>query len=143
MATKQELMDLANLRLREAEALFDAALYDGAAYLCGYVVELALKARICRVLGVNEYPDSGKYKPVYAVHDFDQLLFLSGLSSKLDPGNQAIFTNWSIAVPWKPERRYSPPGTFSRRPVISSGSPARRSGCISRIARPVRDVSVG
>src|SRR5262245_29246144 len=114
MATKQELMDLANLRLREAEVLFNADLYDGAAYLCGYVVELALKARICRLLGVNEYPDSGKYKQAFAVHDFDQLLFLSGLRHKLDPGNQAVFTNWSIAVPWTPERRYSPRGTFSQ-----------------------------
>jgi hypothetical protein len=114
MATKQELRDLANLRLREAEALYDAGFYDGAAYLCGYVVELALKARICKLLGVTDYPDTGDYKRVYAVHDFTQLLFLSGLRTKLDPGNVPLFTNWSTAIPWKPERRYSPVGTFSQ-----------------------------
>jgi hypothetical protein len=114
MPTKQQLRDLANLRLREAEVLFAAGLYDGAAYLCGYVVELALKARICRVLDANEYPDGGKYKQVYAVHDFAQLLFLSGLRPKMDPSNVTLFNNWSIAVPWNPERRYSPPGTHSR-----------------------------
>jgi HEPN domain-containing protein len=115
MPTKQQLRDLANLRLREAEVLFTAGLYDGAAYLCGYVIELALKARICRVLDANDYPDGGKYKQVYAVHDFAQLLlFLSGLRPKMDPGNATLFNNWSIAVPWNPERRYSPPGTYSK-----------------------------
>jgi HEPN domain-containing protein len=48
---------LAAVRLREAEVLFDAALYDGSYYLCGYVVELALKACVCRHLGVDEYPE--------------------------------------------------------------------------------------
>jgi uncharacterized protein (DUF2225 family) len=113
VATRQELKDLANLRLREAEALFAAGHYDGAAYLCGYVVELALKARICRLLGSAAYPDTGKNKPVYATHDLDQLLFLSGLQPKLVAGSQ-LFANWSIALPWKPERRYSPVGTFSK-----------------------------
>jgi len=56
---------LAALRLCEAEALFAAGLYDGSAYLCGYVVELALKARICRLLDVNKYPDSGKFRQAY------------------------------------------------------------------------------
>ena len=117
MATRQELKDLANLRLREAEALYAAGHHDGAAYLGGYVVELALKARICRLLGTVNYPDTGKYKQVYATHDFDQLLFLSGLQPKLVAGSQ-LFANWSIALPWKPERRYSPVGTFSQQDAL-------------------------
>lgn len=89
-------------------------MYDGSAYLCGYVVELALKARICRLLDVNEYPDGGRLKQVYGVHDLDQLLLLSGLRRKLDPSYRLLFENWSIAVPWKPERRYAPAGTVTR-----------------------------
>ena len=79
MATSQQLKDLALLRLVEAEALFAAGLYDGAQYLSGYVVELALKARICRILDVDQYPEKGELKRVYAVHDLDQLLLLAGL----------------------------------------------------------------
>ena len=45
MATRKELKELALLRLSEAETLFAAGLYDGAGYICGYVLELALKAR--------------------------------------------------------------------------------------------------
>jgi HEPN domain-containing protein len=114
MATREQLKGLAALRLQEAEALFAAGLYDGAAYLCGYVVELALKARICRLLDENEYPDTGRLKQVYSVHDLDQLLLLSGLRRKLGLANKAVFDNWSIAVPWKPERRYAAVGSVKR-----------------------------
>jgi HEPN domain-containing protein len=113
MATRDQLKALAKTRLKEAEALFAAGLYDGAAYLSGYVVELALKARICRILAIRDYPDTGKYKQVYATHDFDQLLFLAGLRSKMQP-NSSLFLKWSIASPWTPERRYSPVGTFTK-----------------------------
>jgi hypothetical protein len=57
VATRDQLKALALLRLEEAETLFKAELYDGAVYLCGYVVELGLKARICALLGVLEYPE--------------------------------------------------------------------------------------
>lgn len=116
MTTRNELKQLAAVRLREAEALFAAGLYDGSAYLCGYVVELALKARICRLLDISDYPDKGDLKRVYAVHNLDQLLILAGLRKKLTPANQALFTNWSIAVPWKPEQnRYAAVGSTTQK----------------------------
>jgi HEPN domain-containing protein len=114
MATSQQLKDLALLRLREAEALFEAGLYDGAKYLSGYAVELALKARICRLLDVDEYPEKGELKRVYAVHDLDQLLLLAGLQKAVDPTKNLLFDNWSTAVLWRPERRYDAPGSVTR-----------------------------
>jgi len=114
MPNRAEFKQLAKLRLKEAETLYSAGLYDGSAYLCGYAVEFALKARICKLLGLSEYPDSGKLKTAYAVHDFDQLLILSGLQPKLDPGNVDLFTNWSVATPWKPEIRYKPKGSHNK-----------------------------
>ena len=59
MATRKELQGLVNLRLREADALLAVGLYDGCVYLCGYVVEVALKARICATLGIDDYPEKG------------------------------------------------------------------------------------
>lgn len=59
MANRRELQKLACLRLKEAEALYAAGCYDGCAYLCGYVVELALKAAVCATLGIDEYPEKG------------------------------------------------------------------------------------
>jgi HEPN domain-containing protein len=114
MATSEQLKDLAHLRLREAEALFVAGFYDGAKYLSGYVVELALKARICRLLDLDEYPEKGELRRVYAVHDLDQLLLLAGLRKAVDPTNRPLYDNWSTAALWKPERRYDAAGSVER-----------------------------
>jgi hypothetical protein len=46
-----DLHDLASSRLADADALFVAKRHAGAVYLCGYAVELVVKARICRTLG--------------------------------------------------------------------------------------------
>ena len=115
MPTRTDLKKLAFLKLQEAEALYDVGLYHGAAYLCGYVIELALKARICRLLDVPEYPATGKLRPVYAVHDLNQLLLLAGLKRKLDLSSKPLFEYWSTAVPWTPDRRYEPIGSISRK----------------------------
>lgn len=50
MITASALTRLARARLADARALLQAKRYDGAVYLGGYVVEMALKARICRTL---------------------------------------------------------------------------------------------
>jgi len=91
--------------------LYEEELYDGCRYLSGYVLELALKARICKVLDFEEYPDVGEFRRLYATHDLDQLLKLSGLSRKLSLQDKKLFDSWSTAALWKPERRYDVPGT--------------------------------
>lgn len=111
MATRGELRGLAQLRLREAEALFKAGLYDGCVYLCGYVVELALKARICAVLAIFEYPDRRQH---FRTHDFDELKLLAGLEQEITAVNPILLENWSIATEWKPEWRYQPEGTYDK-----------------------------
>jgi hypothetical protein len=96
---------------REAERLTK----DGCAYLCGYVVELALKARICALLGVEEYPDKGsRLRDALRTHDFDDLRLLAGMEHEFTATHPALLSNWSIASKWKPERRYDPPGSYDR-----------------------------
>lgn len=113
MATRQQLQDLAQLKLREAEALFTADFFDGCAYLCGYVVELALKARIYATLGLNEYPEKG-LKGAFRTHDFDDLKLLAGMEHEFSANRPVLLSNSSIASKWKPERRYEPPGSYDR-----------------------------
>lgn len=119
--TRRELKTLARLRLREAYALFDAGLYDGAAYLCGYVVELALKARICRLMDLATYPESGKLQSALRTHNLEDLLMLGGLRPALKrasgrtPGLQM---NWEVLLAWTPETRYQPQGTHSRQTAL-------------------------
>jgi HEPN domain-containing protein len=59
MITRSDLIKIARARLRDAEVLYRSRRYDGAIYLCGYAVEIALKVRICRTLSWPGYPSTG------------------------------------------------------------------------------------
>jgi hypothetical protein len=118
MPNRQQFKALARLRLCEAESLFAEGLYDGAAYLAGYAVEMALKARICKLLQVADYPASGSLKQAYAVHDFDQLMLLAGLQPRLGLAAPALLANWSRAQPWKPDWRYTALGTHGAQDAL-------------------------
>jgi HEPN domain-containing protein len=109
---RKQLQELARLRLREAEALYKARLYDGSVYLAGYAVELGLKARICRILGLKEYPlELGQ---TFKVHNLAQLKALAGLTAQINASkNKDLFDNWSKAVAWDPEQRYEAPGKYN------------------------------
>lgn len=114
MATRRELQQLACLRLEEAEALFHAGCYNGCAYLCGYVVELALKAAICSTFHVAEYPEKGsRLRESLKTHDFDDLKLLAGMDQAFS-ANSTLLANWSVANKWNPDRRYEPRGRYAR-----------------------------
>ncbi len=132
MATRGDLRKLARLRLEEAETLYRAELYDGVVYLSGYCIECALKARICKLLGVNKYPDSGNLRRAYAAHDLTQLL-LAGLESKIGPGNTELFNNWSVAAKWDPESRNESPGKYSKADALEilEAVRSRRNGVLT------------
>jgi HEPN domain-containing protein len=112
MATRKQLQELALLRLQEAEALYAGGFYDGCAYLCGYVVELALKARICATLDIDEYPEKGRLGDTFKTHGFDELRVLAGMEKELAAANKPLGDNWSLATSWKPGKRYEPVGTY-------------------------------
>lgn len=104
--TRSELQDLARLRLREAELLLEAGHSAASMYLCGYAVECALKARICRLLQMESYPE-GKLRPVYGVHDLQQLLTLAGMTAELAGSQQDFQERWVRVSQWTPEWRYT------------------------------------
>ena len=105
---KATLRSNAATRLNDAQILFDNQRYDGAAYLCGYAVEFALKARICETLNTTVYPD---HIAGFKVHRLDLLLFLTGRESHI---RQSVLVEWSFVVErWQPEMRYKPTGNIS------------------------------
>ena len=118
MIKYEDLKIIATTRLQEAKALHGNNLFDGAAYLCGYVVETSLKARICKCLNIESYPDDGEHKNIFSTHNFDRLLIFSGLQKEISAaGIPELFANWSLLTSWKPERRYIPIGTYSKEEV--------------------------
>jgi hypothetical protein len=108
--TRQELRQIAKARLRDAEALCQANRFDGGLYLCGYAVETALKARICRTLKWSHWPSKGPYNNFHT-HDFDVLLRLSGVETKI---RARYLIHWSIVAGWDPESRYAPIGNVGK-----------------------------
>ena len=98
-------------RLEDARTLFAQGRYHGAAYICGYAVEFALKARICITLDVDLYPDKERD---FRVHELEKLLLLSG-RRKFILGDNARSTIWRIVTSgWKPEMRYQASSSFSQ-----------------------------
>ncbi len=117
MLTRTELLKIARSRLRDAEALMSARRYDGAIYLCGYVIELKLKARICKTLRWSGYPSTRnefqRYQS-FRTHDLDVLLSLSGLETKI---KTKFLAEWSVVASWDPEVRYRPVGSTTKKDV--------------------------
>lgn len=114
MIPVSELRRMARARLSDSEVLFQRRRYDGAVYLCGYAVEIALKARICRTLRWAGYPETGRefeFLGSFKIHKLDLLLRLSGIEQKIKLHHMA---DWSIVSTWDPESRYKRIGTASR-----------------------------
>lgn len=110
MPTRVELQDLAQLRLEEAHSLFDAGQYDGCVYLCGYVVELALKAVICRHLAVDPYPETAAFR----IHRFDTLVLFAGLFTEAATLTGSAKAKWQLLTTWDSIFRYKPRNTYSQ-----------------------------
>lgn len=111
MIPHRDLRTLAEERLTDAEALRTAERFDGAVYLGGYVVELALKARICVTLGWDGFPETNSEFQAYRsfrTHDLDVLLHLSGKEREV---KETLFAEWSSVTSWTPEKRYEPAGS--------------------------------
>jgi hypothetical protein len=114
MLSKAELRKIAKARLRDAEILFHARRLDGAIYLCGYSIEIALKNAICKTLRWNGYPSTKKEFEgfqSFKTHNLDILLSLSGVEAKI---KTKFFAEWSAVVEWEPEVRYKPIGSASQ-----------------------------
>lgn len=106
-------MGIANARLADAEALYASRRFESASYLCGYAVELQLKAAICQTLGWEGFPSSSReFESVrsFRTHDLDVLLSLTGREAEV----LKDYTNeWEEVRSWNPETRYSPVGVVN------------------------------
>jgi hypothetical protein len=111
MISVAELDNIARARIEDARVLLAAGRFDGATYLCGHAIEIALKARICRVLNWPEFPStSGEFQPYrsFQTHELDVLLRLSGQEARI---RRDHFDFWNPVAAWRVESRYNVVGT--------------------------------
>ncbi|MBY0231054.1 MAG: HEPN domain-containing protein [Gemmataceae bacterium] len=107
--TRAEFQQLAEERLVEAKALLNLSRWDGAYYLAGYAVELALKACIIKgLMATDAFPDKEFSRNCYT-HAIDKLVGLARLADELKVATSAdaVFqANWNLARDWTEEKRY-------------------------------------
>lgn len=117
MNTPQIITQLADARIAEAECLFTNKHYDFAFYTVGYAIELYLRARIATILNIpnffdfenrNKFINEDSITKPYKVHNYYQLLILSGLyyehEKMLADGN--FKSVWGKLRLWKEDLRY-------------------------------------
>jgi hypothetical protein len=114
MIRTKELRRVARERLRDARVLFRGRRFDGAYYLAGYAIEIALKARICRTCKWDGFPETGtEFHGMQSLktHDLEILLKFSGAGPSVIGKHMAA---WSTVLDWNPEKRYQHFGTASQ-----------------------------
>jgi hypothetical protein len=105
---RRELRELSKLRLKEAKALLDLQLFDGAYYLAGYAVECALKACIAKTTRRHEFPEKDKVNRSYS-HNLRELVRVAGLEDDLAArvkADQKFERFWDTVEVWSEQSRY-------------------------------------
>ncbi len=122
----KELRTISRARLRDAQALLKAKRFDGAFYLCGYAVEIALKARISQTLRWPGFPQNSKeFEGVQSVktHDLEVLLRFSGIGDRI---KRKHLSEWSLVLDWNPEKRYQSIGQATEQQATEMLKAAKR-----------------
>lgn len=105
---RDDLKGLAKIRLKEARTLLKNKNYDGAYYLCGYVVECGLKACIAKQTKRYDFPNKRTVNESYT-HDLTKLVKTAGLERPLDAEmrrNPEFERNWAVVKDWSEDSRY-------------------------------------
>lgn len=95
-------------KLSDANSLHQRGRYDAAIYLCGYAIELALKARISETLGWGQFPSERKdFQGLqsFQTHDLKKLLHLSGIEGRI---LRDFSAEWKTVSTWNSAWRYLP-----------------------------------
>ena len=115
MILTADLHSTAREYLRAAKLLRTRRSYGASVYLCGYAVEIAMKARICKALKWTtgfpdtnaEFQDKG---PLLKTHNLKMLTEYTAVQEEVQ---LIMLTDWSLIAKWSPEQRYNPIGTKS------------------------------
>jgi hypothetical protein len=131
---RKGLQDLSKIRLKEATALLQLRLFDGAYYLAGYSVECALKACIAKGTRRGEFPDKKIVDSSHS-HNLLQLITVAKLHKAHDEHagkNPAFWNNWDVVKRWSEQSRYERKSEESARELLAAVSD-RRHGVIAWI----------
>ena len=118
MTSFRDLKSVSRGRLKDAQVLERDGRFDGAFYICGYAVEIALKARASRTLKWSGFPETvSEFTALqsFKTHNLEVLLRLPGTESKI---KSRLFSDWSVVSHWNPASRYRKIGTATKHDAI-------------------------
>jgi hypothetical protein len=124
---RSDFQQLAELHLQHSKALLEAGLYSGAYYICGYVVECALKACICSQTNQFDFYVHPKVAGKAWSHEFAKLIEVSGLEVEFKAarqGDRDLDVNWKTAEDWSEDSRYEPRGQREAEDLLKAVSDA-------------------
>lgn len=101
--TYQNLNQIANQKIKEAELLQTNGHFAGAYFLAGFAIECLLKAVISKSFQANTIPDKRLVNDIYS-HGLDKLLQLASI--KLERKNTVLSANWAEVSKWDSLARY-------------------------------------
>jgi hypothetical protein len=107
---RKDFQDLADERMRDAEALLATGRFAAARYFAGLAVECAIKAKIAGQTQEHEFPDKEWAVKVFT-HNLESLIKLAGLENALESQRLASVgfqKNWNRIREGKVEWRYEP-----------------------------------
>ncbi|MCE9527705.1 MAG: hypothetical protein K8R36_16815 [Planctomycetales bacterium] len=107
---RTQLQQLAEERVRDADALLTAGQWSGAYYLAGYAVECGLKACIAKLTNQHDFPDKELAQRCFT-HKIEVLVEAAGLAlqRKTDVAlNPTMGANWLLVKDWDEKARYQP-----------------------------------
>ena len=113
-----DFQKLTQERLKDAQALLQKERYSGAYYLCGYVIECALKACIAKQTRQFDFPPERKVVDAVYTHDLTKLIKSAGLedSHRKDLENdEELKVYWSVLEQWSEASRY---GEYDRKRAL-------------------------
>lgn len=110
---REQFQELALIRLKETEALLEAGCWDGAYYLCGYVIECALKACISKKTKEHDFPPPRSTIEKYYTHNLKLLIESAGLDVQMKTDikhDPELEVNWYAVAAWSESSRYEKHG---------------------------------
>ncbi len=114
-----EIVAIAELRLKEAKILLEAECYEGCIYIAGYCVELLLKAKIAQLLDLDSlFVSIGKEKiKPFRIHKLTDLALYAGLQKQISVESNETFKKfWSLIYSqWSEDLRYKKCGSCSKK----------------------------
>ena len=106
---RDDFHKLTQERLKDVQALLKRERYSGAYYLCGYIIECALKACIAKRTKEFDFPPRPAMTREIYVHDPVKLVKSAGLTGAVDEfcmQDGEFEKNWALTQKWNEESRY-------------------------------------